>query len=554
MGGRESIKGYLYQTWISILQSLNQDWTSIIIEPETENDKIDIIWTYENSTINVCQVKSSINNFTKNNILEWVAGLYEDNPKADKFIVLLIGNSNATVKSFFNNIASKQKSEFLKFEELYSIKEKIQVKFEPENLETLEAAVIAGIDQFLHSHNIEANYLVKKLIAGGMVNQVLNFSTEGTETSREDFEELILRWLDFNYSKQLKKETNLSLNFYLTNKVDFTKSMHRISASENFPDEHFSDELEEIKNIIEEILSFEVRKNQNEEDDDDNDLLKGIIDFKIPNLNPRMGLSYDNADLILTEYEKDKIIENAKYFNINIPEAIFNFGELKETKTFNVAFGPKWTLDGTEQEKGKKELFDKLDQKLSKLADFKIFWKEFTELSILPITLSNEGKELKENIRVRLFFPKETEILFHHNFPSPNRISNLQLINDTDSFFYYFLKHQKDSNVLEYYSNNILHSMPFIPLNPFFSRESHDYESNKYRRMLENCFDYEIFRDREKEIILECEIEELNTSDKIGLPAYIFIKEKSSFSINYEILCKNEPKKITGKLSYIASS
>lgn len=552
MSGRESIKGYLYQTLISILKSLNQDWNSIIIEPETENDKIDIIWNYDDSSVKVCQIKSSINNFTKNNILEWIDGLYKDNPDADKYIILLIGNSNGTVKSFFNNIAVKEKHEFSgKYEELHIIKEKIEVKFEPENIETLEAAIIAGIDQFLNSHDIVANYLVKKLIAGGMVHQVLNFSTDGTKTSRKEFEDLILKWLDFNYSKQLKKETELCLHFYLTNKIELTKSIDKINADKDFPDIFFKEEVEEVRDIIKVISSYEVRKNQRKSEEDDTE---DILGLKFPNLYPRLGLSYENADFVLSDYEKSKIIANGEYFDLDIPDSIFDFGDLKETKTFNVAFRPKLTLNGTDEAKGKKELFDKLDNKLSKLADFKIFWKEFTELSVLPIILSNEGKELKENIRVRLFFPKETEIIFHDNFPAPNRISNLQLINEPESFFYHFLKHEKDSNVLENYSNNILHSMPFLSLNPYSSLERHDYESSKYRRMLENCLDYETLRDRENEIILECEIEELNTCDKIGLPSHIFIKAKSNFTIDYEILCKNEPKKITGKLNYIASS
>jgi len=63
MGGNAGIRGYLIQTIICVLDTLEADnlWTSVTLEPLDESEKVDIRWKYANDVVKLCQVKSSEN-------------------------------------------------------------------------------------------------------------------------------------------------------------------------------------------------------------------------------------------------------------------------------------------------------------------------------------------------------------------------------------------------------------------------------------------------------------------------------------------------------------
>lgn len=90
MGGRDGNRGYLVQTLIALLQSLQlPDWTSVTIEPEHESEKVDILWETERYRRAV-QVKSSINVFSVTSVGRWAREL-EANCSADEYFLLLVG-------------------------------------------------------------------------------------------------------------------------------------------------------------------------------------------------------------------------------------------------------------------------------------------------------------------------------------------------------------------------------------------------------------------------------------------------------------------------------
>jgi hypothetical protein len=79
MGGKEGSRGYLYQAIISVLTSLtDDDWEKVQIEPDTNNEKIDIIWDFPNNVKKAVQVKSSINNFTFPQIIDLLKKMTSD--------------------------------------------------------------------------------------------------------------------------------------------------------------------------------------------------------------------------------------------------------------------------------------------------------------------------------------------------------------------------------------------------------------------------------------------------------------------------------------------
>ena len=240
--------------------------------------------------------------------------------------------------------------------------------------------------------------------------------------------------------------------------------------------------------------------------------------------------------------------------SIKPDKEFFNFGGLKESKSKSISFPftpNKTTLNGKEEEKEKKELYDDFYWKIFELIDLLEYWKKLSKLSILPIVITNSGKTHKENIKVQLFFPKEVKIYKYKNFPIPKTLQVLKNLNTDDSYLFQNIKHKQSSIVNEYYPDHIMPQ--FINLGMFGSEQKR-FEEDKYRSMLDYFFDYTYYYDAPKLTILEFEINELNTNETISLPSYIFINSKTDFTIEYKITCKNDPEPIKGKLNYKASS
>jgi hypothetical protein len=75
MSGQHAIRGFVYQTIASVLHSLvDTDWEYLTIEPSTPEEKVDMLWQDGTGFRKGQQVKSSINNFTKADIKQWLEG------------------------------------------------------------------------------------------------------------------------------------------------------------------------------------------------------------------------------------------------------------------------------------------------------------------------------------------------------------------------------------------------------------------------------------------------------------------------------------------------
>ena len=77
MGGREAIRGFAVQTLICLLDSLEvgDDWIAVTIEPDTDNDKVDLLWEYGRKKKRAVQVKSSKNPIGRSDVIRWCQAL-----------------------------------------------------------------------------------------------------------------------------------------------------------------------------------------------------------------------------------------------------------------------------------------------------------------------------------------------------------------------------------------------------------------------------------------------------------------------------------------------
>ena len=99
MGGREAIRGFSIQTLICLLDSLqpeNKTWVAVTIEPDSFNDKADILWEFSEGTRRLQQVKSSKNQFGRAEVDSWCKEL-KASGRADSYQLMLAGPIAASV-------------------------------------------------------------------------------------------------------------------------------------------------------------------------------------------------------------------------------------------------------------------------------------------------------------------------------------------------------------------------------------------------------------------------------------------------------------------------
>lgn len=105
MGGEDGSRGYLVQTIIALLDSLDGfDWEIVTIEPKTDEEKVDISWE-RSGWKKVSQVKSSKNQIGKADAEKWASELAV-NTTADKYELILIGPCSQSVVTMgaFNGV------------------------------------------------------------------------------------------------------------------------------------------------------------------------------------------------------------------------------------------------------------------------------------------------------------------------------------------------------------------------------------------------------------------------------------------------------------------
>ncbi len=551
MNGRDSIRGYLFQTLIALLSSLDKEWTEISIEPETTLDKTDIIWINNDGDKIVSQVKSSINNFSKPQILEWLLKLKNDNPGALEYRADLVGSTEASVKTFFNQLSDSKKEDFEKRESLYLIKDKIKVKFFPFDYSTMLGASISLIDKFLTLKNINVDYFTKDLIAGEMVNQILYFSTSGESIKRSKFEAKIVEWINFNYSaKFITDKADFKLLFYYKNQK-FEKQIGNINIDKINTYEFYRTKIKELKTLFDKIcdLNFVTKSHIKRHDDS---VLDSFSSRSFKNL-----WDYENEPVIIEDYQIEFINKKTlKYLGILPTEEFFNFGDLKETKKRSISVIPPFnqdeiTLEGSEKEKEKKTYFDEFNSLIYDLEDLTKFWKKVSKINILPIILFNNGNGHEEEIKIKLYIPNSVKIYRPKNFPKPKYLRNFLQINSDPGPFFNSVRQKKNSVVQEFDYN---YEYPEFFNFGIFGYERLGEEERKFKRIFEHYFEFDFHQDISKFTVLECEVLELNTKELISLPSYIFFKSKKGFTIKYKINCKNNPEQITGELHYKASS
>ncbi|MCT4288130.1 hypothetical protein HZP25_15600 [Elizabethkingia anophelis] len=180
MGGQHSLRGYLVQSLITVIDSLNSnEWSSVTLEPNEESEKVDIRWMYPNGEKKVVQVKSSINIFKYFKVQQWCTELENGTPDSTYYELILVGHPDGKLNG------------------LDKIGNVTIAPFKALNMDSLLDEASVKIDKFYEVHGkakIAAS--VRELLVKVLI-QEMNFNAiSGKEIFKTEFETLLLEWIE----------------------------------------------------------------------------------------------------------------------------------------------------------------------------------------------------------------------------------------------------------------------------------------------------------------------------------------------------------------------
>lgn len=172
MNGQYSIKGYIYQSLVALLDSFESDWESICVEPNDESEKVDIRWNYPDGKIIVVQVKSSKNTFWLSSIKNWAKELIDSTPNASEYKLVLIGNVAGSVNDKIGNIVIENKNM---------------------SIGDFQSIIMQKINSFFeHNGKTVISTKLCKLFAQALNHKILENSVEGKVVTRDEFKKYLL--------------------------------------------------------------------------------------------------------------------------------------------------------------------------------------------------------------------------------------------------------------------------------------------------------------------------------------------------------------------------
>jgi hypothetical protein len=189
MGGREAIRGFAVQTLICLLDSFWEDsqWTEVTLEPDSDNDKVDIIWKYADGSTCAQQVKSSKNQIGKGDVVAWCKEL-KDSRAAGKYQLILAGPIAAAVLD-------------------HAPFDGVEVPT-PTSMDTLALLdqTITKVDRYLTAKSIDPLPLpLRESLIYELVARMLQAAIKGKSTPREEFDGWLLSGITACYPHAVRQ-------------------------------------------------------------------------------------------------------------------------------------------------------------------------------------------------------------------------------------------------------------------------------------------------------------------------------------------------------------
>ena len=532
MGGQEAIRGFTYQTIISVIHSLaKKDWDFVTVEPHMEDDKVDILWETKDYQKNCQQVKSSVNNFNKSSIENWIHAMQEAVPGAELYQLTLVGYISSGIENYIKELQENKK---------------INIEVITLNTDILESTLRDELTRFLYNNgfNIDHGEVVK--IAMGLTYQFLKFSTIGAKISKNEFSEIILQWIKGNYNKALRPfagNRSFSVLLYEPGSKEFQVSAQLKKFS--FKGEPLWKELtEEIKNKYKEGLKINIgpKKQLSLEE-----LKKYILQLSENNEGPFP------AELL--DFEKEKISSALKkYHGIDVDSSYYNVGEILRKKPTIITFYQGNEYAGTDDEIKKRKILDSLSFKIQIVSEFEELIKFLNSKYYLQLVLQNEGDIYDEEIEVELTFPGSVSLVTAENFPTPKSLVLLQ----------HLVKSRIIMKELRTTENSIIKKFeeePFQDIDGSGDMETilgmpfgggsqlRDLFLDKFNHQIEHRMNFKLYEDQFPLKKFQFTFKKVNPNSRMAFPCYLLLDTQKDFIFTYSVKTKNSSQMYYGEIS-----
>jgi hypothetical protein len=181
MNGQYSIRGYLIQALVAVLDSLNEDdnWSSVCIEPNDESEKVDILWYYGDGRKKVSQVKSSINQFSPAMAKKWAKDLEDGTSDAFEYDLYLVGRLDDKLFSQKDKLIGK-----------------VKIRTADADINNLNAQILNRIGKFFYNNGRnQINTKIRELLSFSLSQRFIENSAFGRQLTKLEFNQVLLDYL-----------------------------------------------------------------------------------------------------------------------------------------------------------------------------------------------------------------------------------------------------------------------------------------------------------------------------------------------------------------------
>ena len=253
-------------------------------------------------------------------------------------------------------------------------------------------------------------------------------------------------------------------------------------------------------------------------------------------------------NVIVEENVKKEITDCSKVFKITMNDDFFNLGNLTET-----SFGLGRSINGTDEEKNKNDLINRLYEKIIIYKGLLNLKFKFNKVYYSELLVQNTGNKFDDEVHVALRIKRDDFVNFL-DFPVPSE-GIVKYITDED-YLDRWIKIKKHDSVDNYNCGKNF-APPIYPqaFNSGLPGKIFLPEPKEYIDYYHEYIDYLTYYDiifRDGYYIVKFVVNNINPNQMIFLPSRLFFT-KDVKNIEYEINSKYNPKVKKGKIEIIES-
>lgn len=257
--------------------------------------------------------------------------------------------------------------------------------------------------------------------------------------------------------------------------------------------------------------------------------------------------SFGTLENVNISKQKDKILAFCKERNIIIKDEFWYVGNLKKhISQMNTYFSNGVSLDGTDEEKEKYKLIQKLYWEIMEYTEYEIYFSKIDKIGLIECFISNNGTTFDEDIDVKVIIHKGC-IINTSEMPIPNvdiigEVNGIQLIKTV-------FKMKGNESIKQYsdYPINNFIKYPTIT-NPLGKSVDEEYEDDKkeYLSDVKEVFCYRYYTSDNHDIIT-FNIQYLKQNVSMYFPSMLIFKQIPEY-FEYEIRSKFTSEVVKGKI------